>query len=127
MAAELEQISETMGQEFKRGDIIEGTNRESDAALHPIIFWEKNQEDFFVGIFLTKRKKGNVPLETKHRQFSEEPGCHSYFPDRLLIKPEEWGPYVKVGELTECGLEYVKENVSDKEPMYWEEVKTEIT
>lgn len=118
--------------EMKPGDILEASKKSPQEGKHPIIFLgEYHDPSFFVGTFLTHAKGykdyENIPFE----ELDFIPGYkikdgHSYFAPVLFLKREEWGPYYKVGKLTERGLSRVQEVTGGCEPISYDELKKRI-
>lgn len=117
---------------MKKGEIYKGSKRDRGAAYHYIVYLEKNREDSFIGGVLTHSKmKGNVLMEKGHFMQTNEEGEDFEFqlddvlPTRLVvkrfIKPQDWGPYIKSGELTESGLEFVESILDEHDPMLWDD------
>jgi hypothetical protein len=38
-----------------------------------------------------------------------------------FIKPETWGPYKKVGELTEAGITFIESHTNTCVPIFWKD------
>lgn len=118
--------------EIRPGDILKASERSRQAGFHYIIFLgEYHDPTFFVGTFLTHAKGykdyKNILLEESDFSPESEVKCeHSYFVPALFLKPEEWGPYYKVGALTEQGLFRVRKASEDSEPISYDEFKSRI-
>lgn len=46
---------------FKKGDILYGSLRDRNAAFHPLIYWEGDMENDFVGVMLTHADSDKFP------------------------------------------------------------------
>lgn len=115
--------------DMKRGEIYKGTKTDRYAARHPILFFEAKNDDFFIGGVLTHAlKPDNVLMKIEH--FKVVNGDNKRYDFRFsntrlvmyrFIKPEGWGPYTKVGELTEEGINFIDSIVSNQDPRTWKE------
>lgn len=117
--------------QFKRGDILRGKLRNRDKAFHPIVYLGDEPSMGFVGIMLTKSEKfeDNIPLEQDHIEINDEGGSkynfqhnNTHFVRLVLYKPNNWGPYTKVGRLTTKGINFVESKLPEMTPIYWEQV-----
>lgn len=99
---------------------------------HFMVFLETRTETDFIGAMITSvdYKGTNIPMNEAHflTHFSEEatkPCNIAYKNSHLvpckLVKINEMGPFIKVGELSDSGIEFVVQIVSDKGPYEWEE------
>jgi len=99
---------------------------------HYMIFIEARTDTDFIGAMITRvdYKGTNIPMIEEHFliHFSEEPKepCqitykNSHLVPCLLIKVDEMGPFIKVGELSESGIEFIEQSVIGKGPYQWEE------
>lgn len=103
---------------FITGDILQATHRELRKGYHPIIFVSGRSEFDFIGAMITHHpdEDRNVRMDVSHF----EPGYlitfdNSYLVKARLIKPEEWGPFDKVGQLTETGIKFVENKISGQQ------------
>lgn len=117
--------------DFKQGEIIRATKRDKSKGLHYIVVWtDFNEGTDFIGIMLTTSTADeypdNVPLDLDHIQEGFDfKWKNSNFVNRLFIKFAAWGPFSKVGELTERGCQYLQDNLQDIEPVPFEEYLAE--
>ncbi|MFN8295286.1 MAG: hypothetical protein U0T69_03775 [Chitinophagales bacterium] len=108
------------GEIFWGGKIVE----------HALIYWGAFDKNRFIGVMLTSSPKhGNVPLLETHIKRQSNRGKnfefqfrHTHIVNAKLIKEETWGPYRKVGELTEEGLMFINDYIKDKKPKYANEI-----
>ena len=116
--------------EFKKGDLISGSERGRDKAFHCIVFLDGIDVDSFVGAVLThsSRYKNNILMEDGHfeKVTPENKEYKFKFDDTYLvegrfIKLQNWGPFEKIGKLTSIGLEFLDSKISLKEIMLWDE------
>ena len=114
--------------QFKKGDILLG--RRNSHAIHPIIFIEQKNDDFFIGCMLTTSShySANILLEEKYFKKEDINGNKfkikykkSYFVNAKLLKRIEWKPFTKEGELTSEGVEFILANVELKTEKLWEQ------
>ncbi|WP_177765152.1 hypothetical protein [Flavobacterium sp. I3-2] len=99
---------------------------------HFMVFLETRTDTDFVGAMITSvdYKGTNIAMNDAHflTHFSEEPTkpCsitykNSHLVPCLLIKVDEMGPFIKVGELSDSGIEFLEESIGNKGPYEWEE------
>ena len=105
-------------QDFKKGDIICG-EKKRDQAWHNIIYLAGSAHAP-IGAVFTHSDNDKYPcnklMQPGHFEESEEwfnEKKKSYLLAHKFQKLEEWGPYCKVGELTDTGLRFVEELVGD--------------
>ena len=110
---------------MERGDILRGRK-----TYHPIIFLETIDDDQFKGCVLThlKNHSDNFPFQVSHFLEKDTAGNDfkvkfdsSYFVKLVFIKKKEWGPFVKVGQLTQEGLSFIYDQTNGKNPVYWDD------
>ena len=89
--------------------------------IHPFIYLEEIDTDQFKGCILTHSNKypDNVLLDHEHLEQKNTDGLNfrvkfdnSYFVCSILIKKAEWGPFIKVGQMTDNGINFVESLVS---------------
>lgn len=112
------------------GDILEASDRSREAGFHYIIFYDGYSDNEFMAGVLTSTDKYpvNILMNLNHFLQKDENGNdfkvtfkNSKLVPAKLYKPENWGPFEKVGQLTEDGIAFVKEHVSHLEAEFWEE------
>lgn len=112
------------------GDILQAKNRSKEAGFHYIIFYDGYSDDEFEAGVLTTTNNfpDNILMDKSHfvEKNSEGNNFKITFNNSKLIpvklfKPEEWGPYRKVGQLTDNGINFVREIIGDLKPVYWKE------
>ena len=116
---------------YVKGDIVVASKRDRDKGKHYIIVWTDFEEgQDFIGIMLTtattEEYSDNIALDKTH--ISEELEFvwkNSHFVNRLFIKFAEWGPFKKVGELSDSGVQYVQSNLQELEPVPFREYDLE--
>ncbi len=118
-------------QEIKKlGDILVGAKRGRDAALHFIVFLDGNDENTFIGAVLThsNKYKNNILMDEGHfRKLDKEGKEYVFQYDNThlvkgrFIKLQDWGPFEKIGALTEEGVKFVESATSTGNPMLWDE------
>lgn len=114
---------------MKKGEIYEGTIRGKKAARHPIVYLSRYSGDAFVGAVLTHSAEyGNHPMRPEHfKEIDRDVNkCtfvfdNTHFVVKRFLKPVEWGPYKKIGELTEEGASVIETATKGQDPMIWEE------
>ncbi len=113
--------------QFKIGDIILGAHRSKNKAFHPIIYLGEYDTIFFSGVMLTHdSRKENIALLDEHfEQRIDNDERNSFIVPNYLLKKHEWGPFKKVGKLSENGLKFIHKNIEETEPVIWEEYLTQ--
>lgn len=121
---------------MKKGDILRGSKRGRDAAYHFIIFLDGINDNSFIGGVLThsNRYKNNILMKEEYFQKTNE-GDEKYefeFDNTHLVKGrfiklQDWGPFEKIGELTDTGIKFVESQISDRKPILWDEYINRIT
>ena len=110
-------------EEFEFEDIIDGKRTN-----HPIVFFSIKNEDQFYGCIITHSENydNNFALENKHFTENDENGEafkiqyeNSFCAKLKLEKQNDWGPFLKVGALSEEGKEFVKNKVQHEQPISW--------
>ena len=117
-----------MGINLNKSEIFRGRQ-----TTHPVIFIEPKNEKEFFGIILThshiNKYGGNIQLKHEHFEAHNETGekyrlqyDSTLIPVKQLINNNDWGPFVKVGNLTLIGNEFIEEHIDDLEPLGWGEL-----
>jgi hypothetical protein len=115
--------------EFQKGDVLYGTDREKETALHPILYLEGDMVNDFIGVMLThsNRFKANKPLLLEHFLTHDEDRNEfdfkwddTRFVAVRLLKPANWGPYLKNGEVTQQGIDVIEAQLPEMEALLWE-------
>ncbi|WP_432672126.1 hypothetical protein [Flavobacterium sp. SM2513] len=113
-----------------KGDILEAADRTREAGFHYIIFYDGYTDDEFIAGVLTSTDKYpvNIKMNETHFLDNDENGNdfkvtfkNSKLVPAKLYKPENWGPFNKVGQLTENGIAFVQEYIGHLEAEFWEE------
>lgn len=100
---------------FKGGDILLATHREIIKGHHPIVYLTGYSDESFLGAMLTHHQDITRNLKMDSSYFDNRSGYQNTFLVLgKFIKPEEWGPFNKINELTPDGLKFVKEILADK-------------
>ena len=114
-----------MKMEFKKGDILSGTNKD---AKHPIIFYEERNSAYFEGFMLTHSNIGhNIPFTQEFiktvMEGIDEPFQYdnTYIVDAILDKKQYWAPFYKTGELTDAGIAFIEKIREGKKRISWKE------
>lgn len=114
---------------FKKGDIIEAENRAIDAGLHYIVYYSGFDDKNFIGGMLTHTfSNKNKQMHVSHFHATNENGAkykfqfeNTHLVIAKLMKVESWGPFKKVGALTEEGITFVTETIDKLSSETWEE------
>ena len=112
---------------FAKGDILKGNRKLG--AVHRIVYLSEWDHLFFLGAMVTHSDQSDnilmseehfwvVDQDNKRFEFQFE---NTYMVRARLFKRQEWGPFDKVGELTEKGIAFVEANLPSREPRPWEE------
>jgi len=115
---------------YKIGEILEGENNSTDDGNHYIIFFEPWTGGDFVGAMIsTSPFKGvNIPMSASHFEIGgwDVTYFNSHLIPTKLIKFNEMGDFVKKGQLTEEGIEFMKVQIGDTTPVSWDEAKRQF-
>ena len=105
---------------FKKGDILKGSHTGFNQAKHRIIYLSGDVMATFIGAIMTHSPNyGNILMDEEHFQKKDDEGNYFQFKyekthlvKAKLLKPgNEWGPFVKVGKLTDSGIEFVESQI----------------
>ncbi len=106
---------------FTKGDILQANHRKFTEGYHYIIFYEGHSKNNFIGGMITHRDiNKNIPMLRGH--FNEIDGDGKEFKvqydktflvNAKLMKPERWGPYNKVGALTQEGIDFFEKVIEN--------------
>lgn len=105
---------------FNKGDILIAEHRQLKKGYHYIIYIEGHSKKDFIGAMITHSDKHeNIKMNEEH--FDNDSRHRVKYDKTFLakgkfIKPETWGPYKKVGQLTAKGIEFVNTSISDLVP-----------
>lgn len=100
----------------QRGDILVASDRELRAGYHPILFFDHMHSWDFIGCMLTHEitDKNESMLENHFLYTSDE---FEYENTQIVkgkfIKFAGWGPFYKVGRLSESGIEFVEKLIGN--------------
>ncbi|WP_310595110.1 hypothetical protein [Flavobacterium sp.] len=112
------------------GDVLEANDRTREAGYHYIIFYIGYSDDEFLAGILTSTNKYhvNILMDESHFINTDENGNDfkvTYKNSKLvpakLYKPENWGPFEKVGQLSAEGIAFVEDKIGHLEAEFWEE------
>lgn len=111
--------------DFKKGDILVGTERKRSEAKHFIVFISGSKE-IPNGIILTHTPhediKCNFKLNDKYRLSNSNNG-DSYFVAHLIEKVESWGPYTKINRISKRDLILIESHIKGLNPINWFQYK----
>ncbi|ATP56235.1 hypothetical protein CPT03_07015 [Pedobacter ginsengisoli] len=102
--------------QFQSGDILKANICDRNNGFHPIIFIDGNSDKDFIGAMITHSDYNNVNVlmdESHFKSTFDFKFENSYLVLGRFIKPEEWGPFKKIGELSHVGLEFVNESINN--------------
>lgn len=107
---------------YVKGDIVwvESVNRDRRQLRHPAIVWQDEfdgHSDFY-GIMITHTEPrpgfDNIPMSANHFEVGFEVGYdNSHFVNQLFQKFERWGPFHQAGRLTNEGVDYIENNLTN--------------
>ena len=106
-----------MGNVFKKGDILIGDKRKFTEAYHPIVFIN-GPDDAPLAVVLTHSDNNKFTCNIKLSNIYGSGDKFSYFIAHLIEKMSEWGPYKKIGKLTEGDIDIIEAHIS-KNPITW--------
>lgn len=121
--------------EFAKGDILKARLRSQNEGLHYIVKYSSNTELDFIGAMLSTKnyKNRNAPMEARHFKIKDDSGKNfriiyknSHLVPAKLIKPEIWGRFKKVGELTNSGIHFTETIIQDLHAITFEEYLNSI-
>jgi hypothetical protein len=114
---------------MKKGEIYYG--RKKSLAIHPIIFLEAKNSDYFIGAMITHANAPNthVPMKVEHfkkvdeneTRFELQYDSKTHLVKAKLLKKNEWEPFRKIGELTNEGIDFVENIVKKESEKIWED------
>lgn len=104
---------------FEIGDILEATHRDLTKGRHYIIYYEGHSKNDFCGGMIThSNDANNVKMDKGHFIEKDEKGVNykivfdeTYLVKGKFLKSEVWGPFTKVGCLTEDGIGFLKATI----------------
>lgn len=100
---------------FKPGDILIATKRELRKGYHPIVYVNGYSDSEFVGAMLTHYDDPTRNIKMDSVFFQKKAGYgNTYLVIGKFIKPEEWGPFTRINQLTDDGLIFVTEIINDQ-------------
>ncbi|MEC7264685.1 MAG: hypothetical protein VXW38_13170 [Bacteroidota bacterium] len=120
---------------FNRGDIIVATSREVSAGFHYIIYYNRITGEEFAGTFITRTSYHgrNIPMQDIHfierdanGELYQIQNLNSFFIPAKLIKLESWGPFFKVGELSQEGIALLESTIDHLTPMDWNDLARDV-
>lgn len=103
--------------DFKPGDILRATHRALRKGYHPIIYVGGHSDTDFIGAMLTHHEDNTRNVKIDPAYFVNKSGYeNTYLVIGKFMKPEEWGPFNKVNQLTPDGLYFVIKT-TEKQPL----------
>ena len=115
---------------FRIGDIIwvDLEKRHPSQLKHPAVIWQDavDDESDFYGVMLTSTKPNgrydNILMDKEHFEAGNEVVfSNTHFVNQLFIKFQNWRPFNKSGRLTESGIDFIKNNLTNTEPTSFDE------
>jgi hypothetical protein len=115
----------------QRGYILSATDRDRDAGYHSIVFYAQYDGSDFIGAMLThKVSQKNAQMDENHFEKEYEDGNSwdfEYDDSKIVIaklrKFGNWGPFTKIGELTDSGIKFVEYIIDSCNPETWDDYK----
>tara|TARA_B100000780_G_C21004227_1_gene401907 strand:+ start:498 stop:863 length:366 start_codon:yes stop_codon:yes gene_type:complete len=113
---------------MNKGDILEATVKSRIAGYHYIVYYESISANEFAGTFISTDGsfEQNIKMIDNHfEEYDENNELYdirndvSFLARAKLIKLESWGPFTKVGQLSNDGVEFLENNIGDLEPVVW--------
>jgi hypothetical protein len=109
------------------GDILLGNKTN-----HPIIYLRQKDEYSFIGCIITHSNelkfKNNIAFLPEHFEAKDKNNDeydivydNSYFVKLGLIKKMEWGPFQRVGKLTNAGIKHIEKHLGQTNSTEWRE------
>jgi hypothetical protein len=115
---------------FKKGDILQGKNRQKNAARHYILYFAQIDGSSFAGGMITTagNYKNNILMNKNHFEEVDSDGTqykiqykNSHLVQRKFLKLENWGPFKCVGKLTTIGVSFAEEHTPGSRIGTWED------
>lgn len=112
-----------------KGDILEARDRRFQAGKHYIIFYDGYDDNEFIAGVLTSTDMFPVNILMNSCYFVEKDEFGNDFKitcknsklvPAKLFKPEEWGPFEKVGQLTDEGIAFLDQHIGNLQAEYWQ-------
>lgn len=106
---------------FIKGDILKASKRQRDKWRHFVVYFEQLSEHDFIGGMITHADfSQNLKMSADLFNTLDPNGTKyevvydgSFLVKAKLIKPHDWGPFSKVGELSEKGIEFFELAIKD--------------
>jgi hypothetical protein len=119
---------------FKKGDLVLPIDRVQRkdwliGLYHPAVIWDKefDGEGDFIGIMLSSKgpEQGNdrnILMEANQFKDGHLYGFkNSHFVNQVFIKLGDWGDFELVGRLTDLGTDFVQANLTNTDPVSFNE------
>ena len=109
---------------YRKGDIlwVEIENRNAEMLKHPAVLWEQsyNGDGDFLGIMIThtppSQRFENILMKENHFESGQEIDFNnSHFVNQLFIKFEKWNPFHFAGRLTNEGIQFIEDNLTNNQ------------
>lgn len=104
---------------YVRGDILKATDQRLNKGFHRIIYLSPNSASDFIGAMVTHGAVGdNILMDISHFVQSNQGTSYefqfddTYLVQAKLLKFENWGPFTKVGQLSDEGIIFVNSIIS---------------
>ncbi len=106
---------------FQIGDILYSTHRDLRKGYHPIIYLQPLSEREFIGGMISHSDiNNNIKLSDNYLEEKDSlsnqyivTSDNSFLVVAKLVKFESWGPFRKVGKLTNQGLGFVQKTLEN--------------
>jgi hypothetical protein len=113
------EVTEIAIPDCQRGDILTASDRRLRAGHHPIVFFDHAGSWDFIGCMLTHEEiDENAPMLESH--FLHTSDEFTYENTQIVkgkfIKFGNWGPFYKVGKLSESGIAFVESLIDSLPP-----------
>jgi hypothetical protein len=114
---------------YTKGDIVwvEQNRRQPTHLKHPAVVWqdEFDGESDFIGVMLTHSNGfGNILMERNHFQegYQVQFG-NTHFVNQLFTKFSNWGPFYLGGKLSDQGIMFIAQNLTEMDLTEFEEYR----
>ena len=110
---------------YSEGQILLASKRAWHEGFHLIVYLKQSNKmpGHFIGLMLsTKDTDGNIKMEPDHftNGFIYN---NTHVANLVLLKPESWGPFRKIGSLSNAGIAFVNEKIPmNDNPPLWENI-----
>lgn len=113
---------------YERGDILEASDRRSSAGEHYIVFYDQYDGNDFIGAMITHSAFTDKNVQMNASHFESASSYTVIYDDSWLViaklrKFQNWGPFTRVGKLTNSGIKFIENTIDQLKLETWDEYK----